>query len=266
MRLQPRMIGKVWGRDNLPVMFDPPAERVGEIWFEPPPNVRLRLLIKHLFTSQKLSVQVHPNDGQAMRRGLSGGKEECWYVMAAEPDATIGLGLVEAVSPDALRSAAITGKIENLLDWKPVKAGDFFYVPAGTVHAIGAGLSLIEVQQNADVTYRLYDYGRPRELHLDDAVAVARGEAYDMLNHRHVTGSVSVVLVDGPALRLFRIAGSNRDLIDAVKAKEWHIVPLNGYVSVDSERIDAGQSAICEYPGQIDLTGNRECLIATTMD
>jgi mannose-6-phosphate isomerase len=99
----------------------------------------------------------------AIRRG----KEECWLVIDAEPGATLGVGFHEPVSHEVLRAAALDGSIEDMLVWHPVKAGDFFYIPANTVHAIGAGVSLIEIQQNSDITYRLYDYGRPRELHLD---------------------------------------------------------------------------------------------------
>ena len=80
-------------------------------------------------------------------------------------------------TPQTLDREARDGSLEQSMDWKPVKAGDFFYIPAGTVHAIGPGLTLVEVQQNNDVTYRLYDYGRPRELHLEDGVAVSRAAA-----------------------------------------------------------------------------------------
>src|SRR3546814_2738640 len=91
------------------------------------------------------------------------GKDEAWLILAAEPDSTIALGTKRPVGREELRDAALDGSIEDLLDWKPVKAGDFYYSPAGTVHAIGAGITLIEVQQNVDLTYRLYDYGRPRD-------------------------------------------------------------------------------------------------------
>ena len=155
-------------------MFEPPAgQRIGEVWFTGGGD--LPLLAKYIFTSERLSIQVHPNDQQARARGLASGKTECWYILDAEPDATIGLGLTREVSPEELRAAALDGSIEQLIDWRPVKAGDFILVPPGTIHAIGAGISLLEFQQNADVTYRLYDYGRPRELHLDDSVAVGSG-------------------------------------------------------------------------------------------
>src|SRR3546814_17216030 len=101
---------------------------------------------------------VHPNDAQARERGLPGGKEECWYILDAEPDAKLGIGLTRRLSGEELRAAALDGSIEQLMDWKAVNAGDFFFIPAGTVTDIGAGLKLVEVQQNFDVTSRLYDY------------------------------------------------------------------------------------------------------------
>ncbi len=159
-----RQVAKPWGRELLPSPFVAPAgERIGEVWFEPPPELSA-LLVKYIFTSEKLSVQVHPSDAQRPGHG----KEECWLIVHAEPDASLGIGFRERLSPDRLRAAALDGSIESLMEWHRVKAGDFFYIPANTVHAIGPGVSLIEVQQNSDVTYRLYDYGRPRELHLDD--------------------------------------------------------------------------------------------------
>src|SRR5205823_13170573 len=109
---------------------------------------------------------------QARARGLPRGKSECWYILEAEPGAVLGLGLTREAAADELRAAALDGSIEELISWRPVRAGDFISVPPGTIHAIGAGISLLEIQQNADVTYRLYDYGRPRELHLDDGIAV----------------------------------------------------------------------------------------------
>lgn len=174
-RLDRRFVERIWGRRDLAGAFAPPAgaapEPIGEIWFEGEADAAL--LVKYLFTAERLSIQVHPGDAAARARGLPRGKDEAWYVMSAEPGAVIGLGLTHEVSRAALRDAALDGSIEHLLDWRPVKAGEIFYSPAGTIHAIGGGLSLIEIQQNLDLTYRLYDYGRPRALHLDEAVAVA---------------------------------------------------------------------------------------------
>jgi mannose-6-phosphate isomerase len=174
MKLDRRYVEKPWGRTQLPAIFDAPTgKRIGEIWFTA--DGEQPLLVKYLFTSERLSIQVHPDDEQARARGLTQGKSECWYILDAEPGATLGLGLKSAISAADLRSAALDGSIEQQMNWRPVRAGDFFMVPPGTIHAIGGGISLLEFQQNSDVTYRLYDYGRPRELHLEDPVSVARG-------------------------------------------------------------------------------------------
>lgn len=197
MKFSRQYVEKPWGRTRLPAMFDAPSgERIGEVWFTGAGN--LSLLTKYIFTSERLSIQVHPNDEQARDRGLPQGKNECWYILEAEPGATLGLGLNRAASRDQLRAAALDGSIEQLMDWRTVKPGDFFYVPAGTVHAIGEGISLVEFQQNVDITYRLYDYGRPRALHLDDGIAVAHTGQYPDSLAKHVLENDSQTLVDGP--------------------------------------------------------------------
>jgi mannose-6-phosphate isomerase len=220
-----RQVPKPWGRSILPAPFiNEGAEPVGEIWFADEDAPPLPLLAKYLFTSEKLSIQLHPNDEQARARGLASGKEECWLVIDAEPDAVLGIGTLRPLSADELRAAALDGSIAALVDWKPVARGDFFYVPAGTVHAIGAGVSLIEVQQNADVTYRLYDYGRPRELHLDDAVAAADARPYADPRAAHVDFAADRMLVDGPIFRVM-LGGDQCDLAGSGASL---ILPLTG--------------------------------------
>jgi len=134
------------------------------------------LLIKILFPREKLSVQVHPNDAQARAAGEIRGKTECWYVLSADPGATIALGFREELSLDDVRAAIANGTLEDKLAHVPVKAGDMVFVDAGTVHAIGPGVIILETQEYSDVTYRLFDYGRPRPLHLDQGLAVTRVE------------------------------------------------------------------------------------------
>lgn len=176
VRLSAHAVAKPWGRRRLPAGFERFAdggEPIGEIWFDPPEGDVPELLIKYLFTSEKLSVQVHPDDEGARARGYPRGKDEAWLILDAEPDSTIALGPLQALTPGELDAAAREGGIADLLHWQPVKAGDFIYSPAGTIHAIGSGVTLVEIQQNVDLTYRLYDYGRPRELHLAEGVEVS---------------------------------------------------------------------------------------------
>ncbi len=199
-QLSRRPVERIWGRTSLPPAFgaglrDRP---VGEIWFTDDARRDAALLVKYIFTSERLSIQVHPDDAAAKARGYARGKDEAWYILDAEPGAVIGLGLTDTIPPEALRAAALDGGIERLIDWRPARAGDLFWSPAGTIHAIGGGLSLIEVQQNLDLTYRLYDYGRPRELHLDDAIAVAApGPAAPSPAPRHLSPERSVLVEGG---------------------------------------------------------------------
>lgn len=249
-----RLVEKPWGREALPAPFAAPqGKRIGEIWFEPPAELDA-LLVKHLFTSEKLSVQVHPGGPQ--------GKEECWLVIAAEPRARLGLGFRQRLSREQIRRAAGDGSIERMLDWHAVTPGDFFYVPAGTVHAIGAGVSLIEIQQNRDVTYRLYDYGRPRELHVDQAVAVVSGEPYDPVLCRRLPEHGPVELVAGPAFRLDRVEGEVPPTVARRYAGPLLVVPLSGEMEVGGMPLAAGQCGFALSIEELSLADDAQCLLA----
>ncbi|MFZ0319546.1 MAG: type I phosphomannose isomerase catalytic subunit [Candidatus Sulfotelmatobacter sp.] len=135
---------------------------------------RFPLLLKFLFPHEHLSVQVHPDDEQARRVNQPWGKTECWYVAHAKPGAQIALGLKPGVSVAQLEEAIEDKRAEDLLNWLNVYAGDMVYVAGGTVHTLGPGSVIIETQQQSDTTYRLYDYGRPRELHLKEGLAAVK--------------------------------------------------------------------------------------------
>lgn len=132
------------------------------------------LLVKFLFPAEKLSVQVHPDDAGARRVGEPCGKTECWYVLDAEPEAQVALGLKPGVTIAEFEASIRENRAEELLNWINVYTGDMLYVAAGTVHTIGGGMVLVETQQTSDITYRLYDYGRPRELHIEDGIAAIK--------------------------------------------------------------------------------------------
>ncbi len=167
-RLPTVFLEKIWGTKELGPWYPAQAEAIGEVWFQ----ADLPLLIKFIFTSARLSVQVHPDDDFARKHENSRGKTEMWHILRAAPGGRIALGFREKMTPEQFRRTAKSGEIVDLLNWIDVRAGETFFVPAGTVHAIGAGLALCEIQQHSDVTYRIYDYGRDRELHLDRAMEV----------------------------------------------------------------------------------------------
>lgn len=209
--LSPFFSRRPWGRTDLSAWYTTEqtgagAEPIGEAWLTGPAcmaqdgpaagmqlsdiaktwpddllgewraEAEFPLLLKLLFPDQKLSVQVHPDDTQAQAMGQPRGKTECWYVLAAEPGAEVACGLRAGVQPEQMRQAAQDGTMETLLRMVPVVAGDMVFVDAGTVHAIGPGVTLLETQQTSDTTFRLYDYGRPRELHLELGIAVSQAE------------------------------------------------------------------------------------------
>lgn len=212
-RLQPVALAKPWGRCGpgdpalatwgLGLCRDEP---IGEIHHSQPGDPEL--LVKTLFTAERLSVQVHPDDAAARAAGWARGKDEAWVVLAADPGATIGIGPVRAADTAELRAGALDGGIVELLHWHPCAVGDVFFTPAGTIHAIGAGVTLFEIQQNLDVTYRLFDYGRGRELHLDAGLAVACPLPWQRQPVRPSPGPGRELLVEGPSFLLERVLGA----------------------------------------------------------
>jgi len=195
-RLKPWFSPRPWGRKSLMPWYEDTGttELVGEAWLTGPQCVveegelegetlesltpqlggEFPLLVKLLFPNEKLSVQVHPDDAQAQAAGETRGKTECWYVLEAEPGASVMLGLKPGVDAEMLKASVADNTMESLVEKIPVSVGDMLFVDAGTVHAIGPGVVLLETQQTSDVTYRLYDYGRPRELHLERGLKVIK--------------------------------------------------------------------------------------------
>jgi mannose-6-phosphate isomerase len=184
--IEPHFVERIWGRTDLSPWF--PSQNqpgsgprcIGEVWYQVSPEHPL--LLKFLFTSDKLSVQVHPDDDFARKWESCRGKTEMWHIVDAEPEASVALGLKQPVTTEEFRERLEDGTAEDLLDWRPVQVGDTFLISAGVVHALGGGLVVCEIQQNSDITYRLYDYGRGRELHLDKGLAAAKLAAKGLRN------------------------------------------------------------------------------------
>jgi mannose-6-phosphate isomerase len=218
---------------------------VGELWFEraderaPIPA----LLLKLLFTSEPLSIQVHPDDTFARAMGMPNGKSEAWYIISAKPGAQIGVGLTHRVTPQELRASIRNGSIVQLVQWRPAAAGDVIFIPAGTIHAIGAGIVLAEIQQRSDTTFRLFDYSRQRELHEDNGVAVAN--TWPLRSPHNPTR-----LTDGRTLlvasRYFVL-----ERLDLPKGSSWALVAepetwilvLDGHAAIGLAAVSIGQAA-----------------------
>jgi mannose-6-phosphate isomerase len=205
-KLAPYFRTRVWGFNDLSPWYDykTDGEPIGEVWLTgemctaetgPLTGQSLKeitaahgeallgrgrageefpLLVKVLFPKEKLSVQVHPDDALAQKYGEPRGKTECWYALDAQPGAEVALGIKPGTPLDEVRVAIEESRLEELLACVPVCKGDMIFVDAGTVHAIGPGAVLLETQQTSDLTYRMYDYGRPRELHLEKSFEAMR--------------------------------------------------------------------------------------------
>jgi len=256
-KLATHYVEKPWGRTDLPPIFAAAGagRQIGEVWFESADGRDLPLLVKYIFTSDRLSIQVHPNDAQAVDKGLLRGKEEIWYILDCGPGATLGIGLTAPMTPDQFRAAAQDGSLEHWIDWKPVKPGDCYFIPAGTVHAIGAGITLAEIQQNSDITYRLYDYGRPRELHLDDGVAVSRLLPYDRAVTKALPGVETRLIGGDEAPFSLDLVHWTEDQSFSVPAgKQLWFTPLSGAGTVGGLSWEKGDCLLLEGNCAFTLT------------
>jgi mannose-6-phosphate isomerase len=230
-RLKPELVERVWGSHDLRPWYDVESEKaIGEAWLsgdgcaiEDGPQAgrtlgelwsgesggRFPLLVKMLFPQDKLSVQVHPDDAHAARLGAgTEAKTECWYILQADKGATVALGLKPGTDVEAVRAAIADETLESLLEHVPVVAGDMVYVPAGTIHAIGPGVVILEIQQNSDTTYRLYDYGRPRELHLDKGLSVLKLKTdAGLVKAKAIEGGIELIAVPHFTVERYEVKG-----------------------------------------------------------
>ncbi|CAN5382862.1 class I mannose-6-phosphate isomerase [soil metagenome] len=262
--LATRRVEKPWGRHDLWRGFadpSPDAPPVGEVWFQTPGEEEPELLIKYLFTSERLSVQVHPDDAEARAAGYPRGKDEAWVILAAEPDSTIAIGTLEPMTKEDLRASSLDGSIVGKLDWKPVKKGEFYYSPAGTVHAIGAGITLVEVQQNVDLTYRLFDYGSDRELHLDAGVAVSEPKPFVALSAPGELAPDRTILAEGPKFVLERWPGGDHRVDLPAGMTAW-LIPLVGEGVVDGVAWRAGECLTITGSGTVHASADSDLLFA----
>jgi mannose-6-phosphate isomerase len=271
--LRPLLVERLWGRCDLGGwvgMARTPGDRpVGEAWLsdlacevrdgvtlaallavaggEPPAPP---LLAKLLFTDAPLSVQVHPTDAAAAAAGLASGKDEAWHVLEAAPGAMVWIGFRGPVSAEALRAAAADGSVLALMRQHAVRAGDTILVPAGTVHAIGGGLVLLEAQDAIDVTWRLYDHGRPRPLQIDAAMAVADlGASRAVVTAADATGAARQVVATAPRFVLERCAVLDGLALRPDGRRDHILVALTDGVTMEGRALARGIAAFVPAAG-----------------
>ena len=212
---------------------------------------RFPLLLKFLFPEEKLSVQVHPDDATAQRFGDPWGKTECWYVAHARPGSQIALGLKAGVTRSQFEQAIHENRAEDLLNWVNIYAGEMIYVAGGTVHTLGPGAVIVETQQQSDTTYRLYDYGRPRPLHLERGMASVK---------EHVASGKVIrpapVNIDGGKNRLSAMIAAPYFTVDLFELKEPHEFSTRDALGKDSVHILVAVEGcgIVEASGQAPVT------------
>ena len=245
-----QVVRKPWGSTDLRPWSEihDDGVAIGEIWYEradmgaPDPA----LLLKLLFTKEALSIQVHPDDAFAQSIGLTRGKTEAWYILSATPDAQIGVGLKRQVTATQLRAAIEDGSILDLVEWRPAVKGDVVFVPAGTIHAIGSGLVIAEIQQRSDATFRLFDHGRQRELHVENGVGVAHLGPADRSPVPTRFTNARTLLMTCPYFVLERIDLPADSFWDLHAQKETWLLVLEGHAKIGLVNTFVGEAVYAD--------------------
>lgn len=248
-----RLVPKPWGRTDLRPwnVHHHSGAAIGELWFErtdataPCPA----LLLKLIFTSAPLSIQVHPDDAFARTLGLAHGKWEAWHVLSASASAQIGMGLKHRLTPVQLRASIGDGSIAEQVQWRAARTGDTTLVPAGTIHAIGSGLVIMEIQQRSDATFRLFDYGRGREIHVDAAVAAASADRAERQRPVRKLTAARTLLVASPYFVLERLALAPDSVWQLNAAAETWLFILTGRARTGAIEVQAGDAVFLDAQG-----------------
>jgi mannose-6-phosphate isomerase len=246
-----RVVRKPWGSTDLrpwsEIRHDGGA--IGELWFQRPDMnaPEPALLLKLLFTKEPLSIQVHPDDAFAQSIGLGHGKTEAWYILSATPGAKIAIGLKRQLTTQQLRASIEDSSISDLVQWHRVLKDDVIFVPAGTIHAIGPGLVVAEIQQRSDATFRLFDHGRKRELHVDNAVAAANAGPAECQSVPRRLSDARTLLVASPHFVLERIDLSPKSNWELHAEHETWVLVLEGHARAGLLRtVFAGEAIFLE--------------------
>jgi mannose-6-phosphate isomerase len=267
---QSRMLQKPWGVSDLRPWgdMDHAGRPVGEICYErsSADATQPALLLKILLTDQPLSIQVHPDDVYAQSMGLPRGKTEAWHVLAAKPGAAVALGLRHAVTPQRLRQAIDDGSVADLVAWRTVSAGDTVMVPAGTIHAIGPGLVIAEIQQRSDTTFRLFDHGRNRELHVDHALATARAVPANVQMAPRRLANGRTLLASNPHFVFERLELEPDSIWRLDASRETWLLILDGCARAGGLDVARGDAVFAEAERVELQAGERGtvCLVAYT--
>lgn len=260
-KLNPFYSKKIWGYEewNLSTHKNGYSTIVNEsISLNDAIGKELPILIKIIQANDKLSVQVHPDDEYSKINENDNGKTECWYVLEAKENASLICGIKDGLDKDKLRNIISNGNIEDYLERISVKSGDMIYIPSGTVHAIEGGVKIVEVQQSSDITYRMYDWGRDREMHIEKSLDVidyggknkgGKIENFKKLETPYFT--VEKISVDG----------SYADIVNS-EFHSYTVINGSGYITDGSNQINISTEETIYIPNNLkyEIFGNIELI------
>jgi len=255
--LRVSFVPKPWGRRHLPPPYGMQDTEIGEIHFQAPGALQT-ILGKYLFTSDTLSIQLHPTEQTCPKNA---GKDECWMVTDADDTARVAIGFRKPFSELEIREAAMQGLLEDLLQWHSVKKNDFIFVPSGTVHAIGAGVTLVELQQNVDTTYRLYDHGRGRQLQLEQALRSLADQPSAESFQLAVSPEEEQILLESRHFQVAQSVGQPGRKILERFASAVQVLPLSGPCRIGEIGIYPGSAGWAHDLRSIDLKDCERALL-----
>ncbi len=291
--LRPHMVTKVWGGEKLAGLKglkDSTLLPLGETWevsrHQDGPSLneageslenslsfeQLPYLVKFIDTTDNLSIQVHPDDEYAARVEKSSGKTECWLILESDPGAGIYLGFKEGITKEQFKKCLEDkGNLSELMVFYPVERGDFFFVPAGSIHAIGKGVTLAEIQQSSGVTYRVWDWnrmgldGKPRELHIEKALDVINfapedntGETFKARNNVFREKSGSLIHHRDFTVDFYCLHGGEELTLGNKSERVASLMCLEGGLIVQDKVLNSYQCALLPFKEEVTLMAKED--------
>lgn len=261
LKLQPFYSEKIWGYEEWNLSTHRNGNSIVESTGKPLSDElgeELPVLIKIIQANESLSVQVHPGDEYSRKHENDNGKTECWYILDAKEDASLVCGIKEGLDRDSFSNIIENNQIEDHLQRIKVKKGDMIYIPSGTVHAIEGGIKILEVQQSSDVTYRMYDWGRDREMHIEKSLDVID---YKMENKGGKIENFETLETPYFSVKKIKVDG-DYDNKASESLQSYTVINGTGYIDYLGRKIDLneGETIYIKHGTEYKIKGDLELI------